>query len=134
VGFKIIVITNQPDIATGRTAASVIVSMHDKIRKELKVDDIRICTHVDADNCACRKPKPGMLVAAAEEWGIDLRRSYVVGDRWRDIEAGRAAGCLTLYVDYGSEQERPAEPDQAVSSLAEAARFILQREELEDER
>lgn len=134
VGFKIIVITNQPDIATGRATEAVIHSMHDKIREELKVDDIKVCTHVDADNCDCRKPKPGMLVAAAEEWGIDLRRSYVVGDRWRDIEAGRAVGCLTLFVDSGLEQARPAQPDQAVGSLAEAASFILRREEMEDER
>lgn len=127
-GFKVIVITNQPDIATGRTKAAVTRSMHDKIRKELKVDDIKICTHTDADNCTCRKPKPGMLVAAAAEWGIDLRRSYVVGDSWRDIEAGHAVGCLTVLVDWGLEQEGRLRPDKAVGSLAEAAGFILRRE------
>jgi len=128
VGFRIVVITNQPDLATGRTARATIASMHDRIREHLRVDDIKICDHLDDDNCACRKPKPGMLLEAAAEWGINLGHSYLVGDRWKDIEAGRAAGCLTLFVDHGYEPERPMRPDKVVGSLAEAARFILDRE------
>jgi len=124
-GFKIIVITNQPDLATGRTDAATVEAMHAKIRDELEVDDIKICGHLDADDCHCRKPKPGMLLDAAAEWGIDLSKSYLVGDRWKDVEAGRAAGCLTLFVDHGAAQDGPLRPDKIIGSLAEAAAFIL---------
>jgi len=127
-GFKIIVITNQPDLATGRTTRATVEAMHDRIRAQLPVDDIKMCEHLDADNCACRKPKAGMLLEAAAEWDFDLRRSYLVGDRWKDIEAGRAAGCLTLFLDYGLAQDGPLRPDRIVGSLAEAARLILCRE------
>jgi transaldolase len=124
-GFKIIVITNQPDLATGRTSKATVDAMHDKIRAELEIDDIRMCAHLDSDNCHCRKPKPGMLLDAAAEWGIDLASSYLVGDRWRDMEAGRAAGCKTLFVDAGYEQEGPMQPDKIIRSLTEAAAVIL---------
>lgn len=89
------------------------------------IDDIKVCFHTDADHCACRKPKPGMIMHAAQEYGIDLGQSYVVGDRWRDVEAGRAAGCSTILVDYAYEQEGPCRPDKAVRSLHEAVEYIL---------
>lgn len=127
-GFKIIVITNQPDLATGRTSQATVDAMHDRIRAELEIDDIKICAHLDKDNCHCRKPKPGMLLDAASEWGIDLPSSYLVGDRWRDMEAGRAAGCKTLFVDAGYEQEGPMRPDKIISSLIDAAEVILGRD------
>jgi D-glycero-D-manno-heptose 1,7-bisphosphate phosphatase len=128
-GFAVVVFTNQPDIATGRTPRATVEAMHARVRQDLAVDDIRVCEHVDADNCACRKPKPGMLLDAARERGIDLAASYVVGDRWRDIEAGRRAGCLTILVDYGYEQDGPMSPDKVVRSLSEAASFIVDREQ-----
>jgi D-glycero-D-manno-heptose 1,7-bisphosphate phosphatase len=91
-GFLVIVVTNQPDVRTGRTPRATVDAMHDVIRSRLEVDDIKACFHTDADGCSCRKPKPGMLLEAARERDIDLARSYVVGDRWSDVEAGRAAG------------------------------------------
>jgi transaldolase len=124
-GFLVIVVTNQPDVATGRTARSVVEAMHAEIAHRMPVDDIRACYHIDADQCACRKPKPGLIVEAAVQFDIDLGTSYVVGDRWRDIEAGRAAGCLTIFVDYGYEQEEPNRPDMVVQSLPEAVTRIL---------
>ena len=126
-GYLIIVCTNQPDVATGRTPRATVEAMHELVRAKLAVDDIKICFHTDADHCACRKPKPGMILAAAEEYSIDLPRSYIVGDRWRDVGAGRAAGCLTIFVDYGYEQDGPNEPDHVVASLSEAANLILDR-------
>jgi D-glycero-D-manno-heptose 1,7-bisphosphate phosphatase len=129
-GFLVIVVTNQPDLATGRTSAETVDAMHAEIRRRLDVNDIKICPHVDADNCNCRKPKPGMILEAAAERGIDLAASYVVGDRWRDIEAGRAAGCLTIFVDYGYVQDGPVRPDKIVRSLSEAAAFILNQEKV----
>lgn len=128
-GFLLVVVTNQPDVGTGRTPRAAIEAMHDIVRTEIGVDDIRTCTHTDADHCDCRKPKPGMILAAAAEHGIDLARSYLVGDRWRDIDAGRAAGCLTIFVDYRYKQESPTRPDKIVGSLSEAADFILETEQ-----
>ena len=127
-GYLVIVCTNQPDVATGRTLRATVEAMHDLVRAKLKVDDIKICFHTDADRCDCRKPKPGMILTAAQEYSIDLPRSYFVGDRWRDVAAGRSAGCLTIFVEHGFEQEGPNEPDHVVTSLSEAANLILERD------
>jgi D-glycero-D-manno-heptose 1,7-bisphosphate phosphatase len=124
-GFLVIIVTNQPDVPNGITAMEAVEAMHARIRAELPVDDIEVCFHTDADGCDCRKPKPGMLLAAARKHGIDLRRSWMVGDRWRDIDAGRAAGCLTVFVDYGYVQDQPVRADKIVASLAEATQHIL---------
>ncbi len=124
-GFAIIVVTNQPDVATGRTPRETVEAMHAKILEHLPVDDIKTCYHVDADSCACRKPKPGMLLQVKAERGIELSQSYLIGDRWRDIEAGRAAGCLTILVDYGYQQSSLSTPDKTVTSVPEAVAYIL---------
>jgi len=124
-GFLLIVVTNQPDVATGEVSASVLDAMHRKLRALLKLDDIKICCHLDADGCSCRKPRPGMLLEAAREWAIDLDRSFMVGDRWRDVSAGKAAGCRTMFVDYGYAERQVYAPDFVVTSLAEAVRIIL---------
>jgi D-glycero-D-manno-heptose 1,7-bisphosphate phosphatase len=124
-GYLVIVVTNQPDVGTGRTRQAVVEAMHDIIRSRLAVDDIKVCFHTNADDCACRKPKPGMLLEAAAERGIDLAASYIVGDRWSDVVAGRAAGCTTIFVDYGYEPETPGTADRVVVSFAAAARAIL---------
>jgi D-glycero-D-manno-heptose 1,7-bisphosphate phosphatase len=127
-GYLLVVVTNQPDVANGITPRATVDAMHAEIRRRLPIDDIMICFHVNADNCACRKPKPGMIFDAAAKYGIDLPSSYIVGDRWRDVNAGRAAGCQTILVDHGYPQEQPTEPHKTVKSLAEAAVFILERE------
>jgi D-glycero-D-manno-heptose 1,7-bisphosphate phosphatase len=127
-GFLIVVVTNQPDIGTGRTPLSELEAMHAEVRGRMPIDAIKACFHVDADNCPCRKPKPGMITEAAAELNISLADSYVVGDRWRDVEAGRAAGCRTFFVDYGHPQDGPLDPDWTVRSLPEAARMILDAE------
>jgi D-glycero-D-manno-heptose 1,7-bisphosphate phosphatase len=124
-GFVLVVVTNQPDVANGLTPKATVEAMHEEIRRQLPIDDIMICFHADADNCSCRKPKPGMILEAAAKHAIDLAASYIVGDRWRDIEAGRAAGCGTIFVDYGYPQDQPAKPDTVVRSLSEAVEFIL---------
>ena len=113
-GFLLVVVTNQPDVATGRTTQATVDAMHAELRRRLPLDDIKVCVHVDADRCQCRKPKPGMMLDAAMQWNIDLSTSYLVGDRWRDIEAGRAAGCSTVFVDYGYPQDGPNRPDKVV--------------------
>jgi D-glycero-D-manno-heptose 1,7-bisphosphate phosphatase len=124
-GFLLIVVTNQPDVATGRTAKAVMEAMHAEIRWLMPIDDFEICFHTDADHCACRKPRPGLLLKAAAKNGIDLAASTMVGDRWRDVLAGHAAGCRTIRIDHGVAEERPSTPDHTVKSLAEAAAYIL---------
>ena len=124
-GFRIIVVTNQPDVTRGLQQRDVVESMHAHIRSLFEIDDLKVCYHDDSDGCACRKPKPGMLLEAAARWSLDLGRSFMVGDRWRDIEAGKAAGCKTVLVE-GSYSERQAEsPDAVVASLREASDLIL---------
>jgi len=128
-GFLLVVVTNQPDVANGITRQDTLDAMHALLRKKLPVDDIRICYHTDADGCDCRKPKPGMLLAAAADHGIDLARSYMVGDRWRDVAAGKTAGCATILVEYDYDEPEPDSPDAVVASLSEAADWILRREQ-----
>lgn len=128
-GFLTIVVTNQPDIATGKQSPETLVEMHRLLREWVALDDIRICHHVDADRCECRKPKPGLLTGAAHEFGLDLSQSYMIGDRWRDIAAGLAAGCMTVFVDHGYRERRPERPDAVVADLPQAVEWILRREE-----
>jgi len=127
-GFAVVVVTNQPDVATGIQRREVVETMHSNLRNDLLIDDIRVCYHTDADNCACRKPKPGMLLEAAHDLAIDLTSSFMVGDRWRDIEAGKAAGCYTFFIDYGYLERKPRSPDVVVTSLKEAIEIILSLE------
>lgn len=123
-GWLVIVVTNQPDLATGKQSRASMDAMHQPLRDGGLVDDIKVCPHVDADNCACRKPRPGMLLDAAREWDIDLAASIMVGDRWRDIEAGQAAGCRNIFVNHGYAEKQPERPDAVVASLAQAQQLI----------
>jgi D-glycero-D-manno-heptose 1,7-bisphosphate phosphatase len=131
-GFLLIVVTNQPDIARGAQTLDVIERMHGELRRRLPVDDIYMCPHDDHHNCACRKPRPGMLVAAAAVHGIDLARSVMVGDRDRDVEAGRAAGCRTVFVDGGYGKRPVPDADLTVRSLREAVPWIISQVEAAD--
>ena len=124
-GYRIIVVTNQPDVATGKQDRRVVDAIHAKLCAELAVDELLACYHTDQHGCECRKPKPGMLVEAGKRWRIDFSRSYMVGDRWRDITAGAAVGCRTVFIDYGYAEKSPTAPDMTVASLAEATPRIL---------
>ncbi len=98
-GFLNIVITNQPDVARGMMDWETVEKIHKFIEENLPIDDIFVCPHDDIDNCHCRKPKPGMLLEAAKKWHINLKESFMIGDSWKDIEAGRAAGCATILLN-----------------------------------
>jgi D-glycero-D-manno-heptose 1,7-bisphosphate phosphatase len=123
-GYWLIVVTNQPDVARGSGCRTTIDRMHEVLRQRLPLDAILTCFHDDADGCECRKPRPGMLLRAAEDLDLDLARSFMVGDRWRDIEAGRRAGCGTFFVDRGYDEAAPSAFDYRVGSLPEAAGII----------
>lgn len=124
-GAKLVVVTNQPDVGNGIVEQNTVDAMHRRVRAELPVDDIRVCYHTADENCACRKPLPGMIQDAARDHGVDLEQSVMIGDRWRDIDAGAAAGCKTIFIDYGYEETRPTEPNYIVASLAEAALIVV---------
>jgi len=124
-GLIVIVATNQPDVARGTHRKSDVEEIHNYLKKQANLDDIYACYCLEGPGCDCYKPQPGMLRDAARRWHIDLSRSFMVGDRWRDVGAGKAAGCRTLFIDYGYDERRPEQPDFVVKDLAEAARIIL---------
>ena len=124
-GFRVIVITNQPDVARGTTTRERIDAINARITSTLPIDAVYVCFHDTADACDCRKPKAGMLFAAARTHDLDLARSYVVGDRWSDIEAGRTAGCKTVWIDRKYEEKAPHDADAIVFSLTAACNWIL---------
>ena len=99
-GYILIGVTNQPDVSRGLQSCEMVNSINTLIQSRLPVQEIFVCYHDDVDNCNCRKPKPGLILQAAEKYGIDLTQSWMVGDRWRDIAAGQAAGLKTIFVDY----------------------------------
>ena len=127
-GFLNVVVTNQPDVATGKAARPDVDAIHAHLLQKLPLDAVRACFHSDTDHCACRKPKPGLILEAARELGIDPRASYLVGDRWRDVAAAQAAGCAAFFIDYRYRERRPDPPYVAVKSLSEAAALILRSE------
>ena len=124
-GFKVVIVTNQPDVARGTLAASALEVIHRQLAGCLPLDGIEVCPHDDQDACDCRKPKPGMLLRAGRRLGVDFGRSFMIGDRWRDIDAGHAAGCRTILVGYTGREPLNRQPDERYGSLAEAARAIV---------
>lgn len=115
-GYLLIVFTNQPDVARGTQTRQQLDQFHQRILTELPVTRIYSCLHDDADECNCRKPKPGMLLQGAADYDLALSSCWVVGDRWRDIEAGKAAGCATVLVQHGY-LERGAAADYEVRTI-----------------
>ena len=124
-GYLLVVVTNQPDVARGTQSRAVVEAMHVRLAILLPIDEFRTCYHDDGDVCGCRKPKPGLILDAARANGVDLSASVMIGDRWRDIEAGKQAGCVTVFLDYGYLDRPPEQPDAVFGSLAEAADWIL---------
>jgi D-glycero-D-manno-heptose 1,7-bisphosphate phosphatase len=124
-GFLLAVVTNQPDVGNGLISRSEVDAMHATMTRELPVDAVKACFHRQDEHCDCRKPKPGMILEAARELGINLEKSFMVGDRNSDVEAGRAAGCTTVFIDLGYAEPAPDGPDYVVRSIAEAADVIV---------
>jgi len=133
LGLRLIVVTNQPDVARGTLTAEAVEGIHRRLGSELPIDEFLACFHDDQDRCSCRKPKPGMILEGAARWGVDPARSFMVGDRWRDIEAGQAAGCRTIWIDRGYREHAPKRaPDARVGSLSEAVEWIVKQIEEDD--
>jgi D-glycero-D-manno-heptose 1,7-bisphosphate phosphatase len=129
-GFLLIVVTNQPDVGRGTQSREAVEAIHGRLRENLPaIDGIEVCFHAGSrrgEPCDCRKPKPGMLLRAAETHGIDLKRSFLIGDRWRDIDCAHAAGCRAVFIDRGYREQVREKPEFIVTTFREAAAIILQ--------
>lgn len=124
LGYLLIVVTNQPDVARGLTSKTSVQAINEFLRQRLPLDDFRICYHDDKDHCHCRKPQPGLLQDAARDHGIALEQSFLIGDRWKDIAAGQAAGCKTIFIDQGYREAQPNHPNFTTRSLLQGAQWI----------
>ncbi len=123
-GFVLVVVTNQPDVARGTHSREVVDDINRELCRQLPVAAVYVCFHDDADGCRCRKPAPGLLFDAAHDLGLDLSRSFMVGDRWRDVEAGRRAGCQTVFIDRQYSERPPESADVMTTGLAKAVSWI----------
>jgi D-glycero-D-manno-heptose 1,7-bisphosphate phosphatase len=126
-GFALAVVTNQPDVARGTQTRARVEVLNDLVRQVSGILDVLTCFHDTADECDCRKPKPGLLLTAAHRFGLDLSRSFMVGDRWSDVEAGRAAGCRTVLIDNPYCCRERCQPDYCAADLPAATQWILRQ-------
>jgi len=124
-GYLVLVVTNQPDVARGTTSKRVVEEINATLLRQLLLDGIYVCWHDDADHCSCRKPNPGLLLQAAREHDVDLRNSFMVGDRWRDISAGQRAGCRTIWIDRGYDEGAPTGASHTTDGLPAAVAWML---------
>ena len=136
LNFICIVVTNQPDVSRGKIEKVAVIKMNKYLKDEIKLDDIFVCYHDDHDNCNCRKPKPGLLLEASKKWNIDLKRSYMIGDRWKDIEAGESVGCKTIFIDCNYKETKPRNPNFTSDSLLNSVHIIekLQNRKINNEK
>lgn len=126
-GYLLIAVTNQPDVARGTTRKELVEEINTTLKTTLPVDDFFVCYHDNQDNCECRKPLPGLILQAAKQYQVNLDDSFMIGDRWRDVEAGQRAGCKAIWLDYGYTEKKPEAPDFIATSLAESVDWILKR-------
>ena len=124
-GFLIIVVTNQPDISNGLLSLDVLHLMHNKLREKLAVTDIYFCPHSSIENCECRKPRPGMIIAAAKKYTINFSKSFLIGDRASDIEAGKKVGCRLIFINRNYKEPKPISQEKTVNNLRTATNYIL---------
>ena len=124
-GWYLIIVTNQPDVARRTASRANVEEINQHLTCTLPIKAVYVCYHDDAENCQCRKPKPGLLFDAARDHDIDLAASFMIGDRWKDVEAGRAAGCRSIFIDYKYDERQPDSYNYLARSLRDAAEKIL---------
>ena len=124
-GFLLIVVTNQPDVGRGTQTKETIEEMHSFLLQHLSLNDIYVCWHGQDGECDCRKPLPGMLFKASLDWQIVLEKSFLIGDRWRDVDMGNAVGCKTVFLDHHYDEPLHSEPDYKTTSIKYAVEWIL---------
>jgi D-glycero-D-manno-heptose 1,7-bisphosphate phosphatase len=125
-GFALVCVTNQPDIARGTADRGFVDWANGEIAVACGLEGVFVCPHDDIDRCDCRKPKPGLILQGAKAFDLDLTRSFMVGDRYRDIEAGKAAGLQTILLDFGYPERAPTQPpDFVTTTFSRATTWIL---------
>lgn len=126
-GFALVVATNQPDVGRGTQSREVVEAMHAELCRLAPIDRVEVCYAPGGETPPNpnRKPLPGMVHDAAKAMHLDLTRSWMVGDRWRDIDCGYAAGLRTIFIDWGYDEKLRAKPDFTVRSFSEAVAIIL---------
>lgn len=124
-GYERVGVSNQPDVARGLVARATVEAINARLVARLGLRAILTCFHDDADACACRKPRPGLLVEAARRFDLDLARSVMIGDRWSDVLAGQAAGCRTILIETPHSRGERCAPDERVADLEQAVTLIL---------
>jgi D-glycero-D-manno-heptose 1,7-bisphosphate phosphatase len=124
LNFLCILITNQPDVFRGKIAKKTVVKMNSYIKKKIKLDDMFVCYHDNEHNCSCRKPKPGLLLKASKKWKIDLKKSFMIGDRWKDILAGKKVGCKTIFINNNYKNDKKVKADFTFKSLLKAVNKV----------
>jgi len=137
LGFLLVVATNQPDVGRGTLTPEAVQNIHGWLLQQLPIDRIMTCFHggpAYGDPCDCRKPQAGMLFQAAEALKINLAKSFMIGDRWRDVDCGFNAGCQTIFIDWGYEEKLKRDPDFRARDLLGAAQLIEQLEQENDAR
>jgi D-glycero-D-manno-heptose 1,7-bisphosphate phosphatase len=129
-GYVLVVATNQPDVGRGTQTRESVEAMHAKLQKLVPaIARVEVCYAPGGETppSTDRKPAPGMLLRAASELGLDLSSSWMVGDRWRDIDCGYNAGVRTIFIDWDYNEKLRARPDHVVRTFTEAAGIILAR-------
>ena len=123
--FLLIMVTNQPNVSRGLVKKSEVIKINKYVKKILNLDDIYCCFHDNKDKCKCRKPKAGMLINAKKKWKIDLKNSFMVGDRKKDIDAGKKAGCKNFFIDYNYDEIKPSKKNCIyINSFKEIIKYI----------
>ncbi len=123
-GYLLIMVTNQPDIARNKNTKKNVEEINNFLKNHLNLDDIFVCYHDDKDFCDCRKPKSGMLIEASKKYNIDLLKSYIIGDRWRDVGAGKNAKCKTIFIDFKYQEKLISKPDYTITNIADARNIV----------
>tara|TARA_B100002051_G_C16549638_1_gene541884 strand:- start:143 stop:676 length:534 start_codon:yes stop_codon:yes gene_type:complete len=128
LNFYCILVTNQPDVSRGKIKKETVIKMNEYLKKELSLNDVFVCFHDDSDNCLCRKPKPGLILNATKKWKINLKKSYMIGDRWKDIDAGKLSGCKTIFIDNKYNESIKSKPNFISDDLFNAVKIIEKNE------
>ena len=124
LNFVCLVVTNQPNVARKKIDKNSVIEINNFLKNEIALDDILVCYHDDSDNCDCRKPKPGLLLQAGKKWDVNFKKSFMIGDRWKDIEAGEKVGCKTIFLDCKYNETKPKKPSFVSDTLYNAVRII----------
>ena len=122
--YLCLLITNQPDVSRKKIKKKVVIKMNKFIKKKINLDDVFVCYHDDNDNCNCRKPKPGLLIKASKKWKINFKKSFMIGDRWKDISAGKKVGCKTIFINNNYKKDKIVKANFTFKSLSKAVNKI----------